>query len=85
MGCGQSTPAAVVAAKDLPATAPVEAKVVKDTKTSTAPNVNGKAAHHATTQDGRIESIPETCTVTFGNVSVRYAYLSRRGYYPTGE
>lgn len=30
----------------------------------------------------RIESINETCTATFGGVSVRYAYLSQRGYYP---
>ncbi len=33
----------------------------------------------------RIESINETCSATFGGVSVRYAYLSQRGYYPDGE
>ena len=32
-----------------------------------------------------LESINETCTTTFGGVSVRYAYLSQRGYYPDGE
>eukprot|EP00571_Detonula_confervacea_P006864 CAMPEP_0172316432 /NCGR_PEP_ID=MMETSP1058-20130122/28156_1 /TAXON_ID=83371 /ORGANISM="Detonula confervacea, Strain CCMP 353" /LENGTH=755 /DNA_ID=CAMNT_0013030733 /DNA_START=57 /DNA_END=2324 /DNA_ORIENTATION=- len=30
----------------------------------------------------RIDSIHETRTETFGGVSVRYAYLSQRGYYP---
>ncbi|KAL7543762.1 hypothetical protein ACHAXR_013060 [Thalassiosira sp. AJA248-18] len=30
----------------------------------------------------RIESIDETRTAKFGGVSVRYAYLSQRGYYP---
>ncbi|KAL7498594.1 hypothetical protein ACHAWT_010129 [Skeletonema menzelii] len=30
----------------------------------------------------RIDSINETCVKTFGGVSVRYAYLSQRGYYP---
>mmetsp|Transcript_8367 Transcript_8367/g.12563 ORF Transcript_8367/g.12563 Transcript_8367/m.12563 type:complete len:738 (-) Transcript_8367:107-2320(-) len=30
----------------------------------------------------RIDSINETCATTFGGVSVRYAYLSQRGYYP---
>jgi serine/threonine protein phosphatase PrpC/CRP-like cAMP-binding protein len=30
----------------------------------------------------RIDSISETCVTTFGGVSVRYAYLSQRGYYP---
>lgn len=33
----------------------------------------------------RIDCIPETCTATFGGVSVRYAYLSQRGYYPDGK
>jgi hypothetical protein len=32
-----------------------------------------------------LDSINETCAVTFGGVSVRYAYLSQRGYYPDGE
>mmetsp|Transcript_37713 Transcript_37713/g.67912 ORF Transcript_37713/g.67912 Transcript_37713/m.67912 type:complete len:741 (-) Transcript_37713:457-2679(-) len=32
--------------------------------------------------DKRIESIDETLTAKFGGVSVRYAYLSQRGYYP---
>eukprot|EP00574_Skeletonema_japonicum_P009982 CAMPEP_0201719612 /NCGR_PEP_ID=MMETSP0593-20130828/4784_1 /ASSEMBLY_ACC=CAM_ASM_000672 /TAXON_ID=267983 /ORGANISM="Skeletonema japonicum, Strain CCMP2506" /LENGTH=740 /DNA_ID=CAMNT_0048210095 /DNA_START=26 /DNA_END=2248 /DNA_ORIENTATION=+ len=30
----------------------------------------------------RIDRIDETCAATFGGVSVRYAYLSQRGYYP---
>jgi hypothetical protein len=32
-----------------------------------------------------LDSINETCATTFGGVSVRYAYLSQRGYYPDGE
>eukprot|EP00581_Thalassiosira_minuscula_P014769 CAMPEP_0183721474 /NCGR_PEP_ID=MMETSP0737-20130205/13736_1 /TAXON_ID=385413 /ORGANISM="Thalassiosira miniscula, Strain CCMP1093" /LENGTH=728 /DNA_ID=CAMNT_0025951487 /DNA_START=137 /DNA_END=2326 /DNA_ORIENTATION=+ len=32
--------------------------------------------------DKRIDAIDETRTATFGGVSVRYAYLSQRGYYP---
>ncbi|KAL3769544.1 hypothetical protein ACHAW5_006296 [Stephanodiscus triporus] len=32
--------------------------------------------------DSRIKSINETCVATFGGVSVRYAWLSQRGYYP---
>ena len=32
----------------------------------------------------RIDSINETRTASFGGVSVRYAYLSQRGYYPDG-
>ncbi len=34
--------------------------------------------------DKRIDSINETRKATFGGVSVRYAYLSQRGYYPDG-
>ncbi|KAL7536000.1 hypothetical protein ACHAWF_005334 [Thalassiosira exigua] len=30
----------------------------------------------------RIEASKETCSATFGGVSVRYAYLCQRGYYP---
>ena len=33
----------------------------------------------------RINSINETCVATFGGVSVRYAWLSQRGYYPDRE
>ena len=33
----------------------------------------------------RISSIKETCVATFGGVSVRYAWLSQRGYYPDRE
>ena len=33
----------------------------------------------------RINSINETCVATFGSVSVRYAWLSQRGFYPDGE
>lgn len=33
----------------------------------------------------RIDSIPETCTAKFGGITVRYAYLSQRGYYPDGK
>jgi hypothetical protein len=33
----------------------------------------------------RINSINETCVATFGSVSVRYAWLSQRGYYPDRE
>jgi serine/threonine protein phosphatase PrpC len=33
----------------------------------------------------RIKSINETCVATFGGVSVRYAWLSQRGYYPDRE
>ena len=33
----------------------------------------------------RIDSIEKTCTANFGGVSVRYAYLSQRGYYPDGK
>ncbi|KAL3806278.1 hypothetical protein ACHAXA_001932 [Cyclostephanos tholiformis] len=32
--------------------------------------------------DGRTVRINETCVATFGGVSVRYAWLSQRGYYP---
>ena len=32
----------------------------------------------------RIESIDATKSATFGGVTVRYAYLSQRGYYPDG-
>lgn len=35
--------------------------------------------------DGRITSIKETRTATFGGVSVRYAYLTQRGYYPDSK
>lgn len=35
--------------------------------------------------DKRIDSIDKTCAAKFGGVSVRYAYLSQRGYYPDGE
>lgn len=33
----------------------------------------------------RIDAIDQTCTATFGGVTVRYAYLSQRGYYPDGK
>lgn len=32
----------------------------------------------------RIDCIKETRTATFGSMTVRYAYLSQRGYYPDG-
>ena len=35
--------------------------------------------------EGRIDCIEETKTATFGNLKVRYGYLSQRGYYPDGE
>ena len=33
----------------------------------------------------RIESIDATQKATIGGVSVRYAYLSQRGFYPSGK
>mmetsp|Transcript_15893 Transcript_15893/g.28834 ORF Transcript_15893/g.28834 Transcript_15893/m.28834 type:complete len:347 (-) Transcript_15893:296-1336(-) len=35
--------------------------------------------------DERIDSIKETCNSTCGVVSLRYAYLSQRGYYPNAK
>lgn len=32
-----------------------------------------------------IDCMKETCKATFGGVSVRYAHLSQRGYYPDGK
>jgi hypothetical protein len=49
--------------------------------------------HHVATHDepmttaeieSRIDAIEHTKSATFGGISVRYAYLSQRGYYPDG-
>jgi hypothetical protein len=34
--------------------------------------------------ESRIDAIEHTKSATFGGISVRYAYLSQRGYYPDG-
>lgn len=52
---------------------------------STEANNTTQSADVRREGDGRIESIAETRTATFGGVSVRYAYLSMRGNYPEDE
>ena len=52
---------------------------------STEANNTTQSADVRREGDGRIESIAETRTATFGGVSVRYAYLSMRGNYPEGK
>lgn len=47
---------------------------------TTPPSTSSKDA-----MTDRITSIDETRKATFGGVTVRYAYLSQRGYYPDGE
>lgn len=59
--------------------AAADGKNKKGARRSSAPPMTKTEIHK------RIESIDETRRIKFGGVSVRYAYLSQRGYYPDGE
>lgn len=79
MGCTQST----AAQQEQPGVKSTTRKTVMKAQTSrdtTPPSTSSKDS-----MADRITSIDETRKATFGGVTVRYAYLSQRGYYPDGE
>lgn len=90
MGCTQSSSAAATTEKVPPSTTKAEPPVpqphpVAAAKKEAAPadkQLSLKKLPNKEEIDGRITSIKETRTATFGGVSVRYAYLTQRGYYP---
>jgi hypothetical protein len=71
MGCSSSTPA----------NKPRKLAGPPGAKTNTRNSIVGMTK---TEIDQRIEC-GETKKAKFGGVTVRYAYLSQRGYYPDGE
>ncbi len=85
MGCTQSTeskpPRATeaTAATSRPSSAEEEHAPTGVKAATTPPRLTAEEIEQ------RVDCSDEVCNATFGGVKVRYAYLSQRGYYPSGE